>query len=224
MLSPFQVTALPCSMAKARGASSSTWAPFPWGQGFSPPLLVIFRRRYFMSQGQKQVMFMNNGNFLSVTETQIFRETSTTNMWRNYFSKLTKNYLLTELNKQNISFWSPCREILVSCFFQYLFSEAIAITRKKKNTFLLVLPPCSSTRWSMAQRGQYTIWSVTTTNVGGYLLIRNISHLTAMDTGVPLRKRELAPDTCSVSHGKHKWYLFHQNQKLMILLHTFWKQ
>lgn len=132
MLSPFQVTALPCSMAKARGASSFTWAPFPWGQGFSPPLLVIFRRRYFMSRGQKQIMFMNNGNFLSVTETQIFRETSTTNMWRNYFSKLTKNYLLTELNKQNISFWSPCREILVSCFFQYLFSEAIAITRKKK--------------------------------------------------------------------------------------------
>lgn len=148
MLSPFQVTALPCSMAKAREASSSTWAPFPWGQGFSSPLLVIFRRRYFMSRGQKQVMFMNNGNFLSVTETQIFRETSTANMWRNYFSKLTKNYLLTELNKQN-SFWSPCREILVSCFFQYLFSEAIAITRNKKIHFcwFYLLVPAHGGPW-----------------------------------------------------------------------------
>lgn len=85
-------------------------------------------------------------------------------------------------NQPNISFWSLCREALVSSFFQYLFNEAITISGKKnKYTYLLVLPPCSSTQWSMTQCGQYTIWTARTTNVGGHLLISNIYYLTALD-------------------------------------------
>lgn len=47
-------------------------------------------------------------------------------------------------NQPNISFWSLCREALVSSFFQYLFNEAITISEKKINIhicwfYLLVL-------------------------------------------------------------------------------------
>lgn len=51
----------PC---QARGASSSTRAPLPCAQDFSPPLLIIFWRRYFMSRCQKMSNVHEQWKFL----------------------------------------------------------------------------------------------------------------------------------------------------------------
>lgn len=123
-------------------------APEPWcpeeNTSVLPPHTICHILKEILVLSLKMSNFHKQWKFL-VSDCDI-------HLWRNfhhkhvkdYFPKLIKNYLLAEQNQQNISFWPLCREVLVSSFFQYLFSEAITISGKKINIcicwfYLLVL-------------------------------------------------------------------------------------
>lgn len=137
-------------------------------------------------------MFINNGNFCSVTGIQIFGETPINHMKESAF--LTDQEIIYSLNWTNKTpgFGLHAEKCWCLVSFNIYLVRLLPSLKAKNDTFLLVLPPCSSTQWSTTQRRQYTIWSAMTPNVGGHLLISNINHLTATDLSLlePLWKEQ----------------------------------